>query len=164
MKCNIHRKTKIRLYKTLIRTLLTYDYKTQSLSKKSENAINIFKRKMLRWIYAPVEEYGQWRFTHDKKLYDVYKQLDLLSFIKLKTLQSARNVWLPLDSIPQKALRATLTRNRPVGKPRKGRKDAVTEDAASLLQCRNWKLTAQNRNVWRQKLQEAKPRISAVVP
>jgi hypothetical protein len=66
--------------------------KPESLSKKSENAINIFEMKMLRRIYAPMEENGQWRIRYDKTLYKVYKQLDLHSFIKLKTLQWARNV------------------------------------------------------------------------
>jgi hypothetical protein len=42
--------------------------------------------------------------------------------------------------------------------------EIVNEDAARLLQCRNWKLTAQNRAVWRQELWEAKARLRAVVP
>jgi sorting nexin-29 len=45
---HICRKTKIRLYKTLIRTVLTYGCETWSVSKKSENAINTFERKILR--------------------------------------------------------------------------------------------------------------------
>jgi hypothetical protein len=31
----------------------------------------------------------------------------------------------------------------------------VKEDAASTLRCRDWRLTAQNRKVWGQKLREA---------
>jgi hypothetical protein len=59
-----------------------------------------------------------------------------------------------------KALGATFTGRRPVGKPRKRWEDAVKEDAVSLLRCkRNWKLTAQNRNVWRQMLREAMARL-----
>jgi hypothetical protein len=56
---DIHRKTKIKLYKTLIRTVLPYGCKTWSPSKKSENVINIFERKLLRPIYGPMEENGQ---------------------------------------------------------------------------------------------------------
>jgi hypothetical protein len=58
---NMHRKTKTRLYKTLIRTVLTYVCENWSLFKKSENAINILERKILRRIYGPVEGNGQWR-------------------------------------------------------------------------------------------------------
>jgi hypothetical protein len=56
---DIHRKTKIRIYKTLIETALTYGCKTWTLSKKSENDINIFGRKILRQVYGLVEENGQ---------------------------------------------------------------------------------------------------------
>jgi hypothetical protein len=39
MRCkDIHKKTKVMLYKTLIRTVLTYRSETWTLSKKSENA------------------------------------------------------------------------------------------------------------------------------
>jgi hypothetical protein len=106
-----------------------------------------------------MKENGQWRTGYSKELYEVYKELDLLSFFKLERLQWAGKVRLmPLD-LPKKALRATFTGNRPVGKPRKRWEDTVKEDSAILLQCRNWKLTAQNRNFWRQKLREVRSRI-----
>jgi hypothetical protein len=59
----------------------------------------------------------------------------------------------------KKALRAIFTGSRPVGKSRKRWEDAVKEYAANLLLCRYWKLTAQNRNLWRQKLRETRARI-----
>jgi hypothetical protein len=46
--------------------------------------INIFERKTLRRIYGQVEENEQWRIRYNKELYKTYKELDLLSFIKLK--------------------------------------------------------------------------------
>jgi hypothetical protein len=43
MRCkDIHKKTKVMLYKTLIRTVLTYRSETWTLSKKSENAHKCF--------------------------------------------------------------------------------------------------------------------------
>jgi hypothetical protein len=45
---DVHRKMKIRLYETLIRTVLTHGCEIWSLSKKTETAINIFERKILR--------------------------------------------------------------------------------------------------------------------
>jgi hypothetical protein len=58
---DIHRKTKIRLYETLIRIVLKYGCEPWSLSKKSENAMSTLERKTLRRIYGPLEENGQWR-------------------------------------------------------------------------------------------------------
>jgi hypothetical protein len=44
---DVHKGTKIRLYKTLIRTVLTYGCETWRLSKQSEKTIGIFERKIL---------------------------------------------------------------------------------------------------------------------
>jgi hypothetical protein len=88
--------TEVRLYKTLIRTVLTRGCETRSLSKKSENAINIFERKILSQIHGPVKEDEQWRTRYSKELYEAYQQLDLLTSIELKRLQWAGHVqrWL----------------------------------------------------------------------
>jgi hypothetical protein len=48
---------------------------------------------------------------------------------------------------------------RSVGEPRKRWEDAVKQDAASFLRCRNWKLAANDRTLWRQKIEEAKARF-----
>jgi hypothetical protein len=52
----IHRQTKIRLYKTLIRPVLWYASESWTLAKKSELALNAFERKVLRRILGPVKE------------------------------------------------------------------------------------------------------------
>jgi hypothetical protein len=114
--CDIHKKTKIRLYKTLIRTVLTRGYESWKLTKKSEDDINSFERKILRRIFWPVNENGQWRNRYNKELYELYRDLDLGTFVKLKRLHVQR---LPLDRIAKKDLGATFTSRRPVGKPRK---------------------------------------------
>jgi hypothetical protein len=45
--------------------------------------------------------------SDNKELYKAHKELDLLTFIKVKRFQSARHVQrLPLDRIPKKSLRA----------------------------------------------------------
>jgi hypothetical protein len=95
---------------------------------------------------------GRWRIRYNEELYREYKDLDLVSCIKFKRLQWAGHVQrLPLDHIPKKALKAEFTGNRPVGRPRFKWEQGAKEDAATLLRCRNWKLTTQSRTVWRQK-------------
>jgi hypothetical protein len=97
--------------------------------------------------------------------YREYKDLDLVSCIKFQRLQWAGQVQrLPLNCIPRKALKAEFNGNRPVERPRFKWDEGVEKDAARLLWCRNWKQTAQNRTVWRQKLWEAKAWFWAVVP
>jgi hypothetical protein len=112
-----------------------------------------------------VKEEEQWRMRYNKELYELYKDVDLLTFIKLKRLQWAGHVQrLPLDRIPKKALRAKFTGSHPAGKPARRWEDGVKEDAASMLQCRDWRLTTQTRKVWGQKLREARARHWAAAP
>jgi hypothetical protein len=93
---------------------------------------------------------------YNKELYELYKDVDLVIFIELKTLQWAGHVQrLSLDRIPKKALRAKFTASCPVEKPARRWEDGVKEDAASVLRCRDWRLTAQSRKMWGQKLSEA---------
>jgi hypothetical protein len=153
---DVHKGTKIRLYKKLIRTVLTYGCETWRLSKQSEKTIGIFERKILRRIFGMVKEEGQRKMRYNKELYELYKDVDLVIFIELKRLQWAGHVKrLSLDRIPEKALRAKFTASCPAEKPARRWEDGVKEDAASMLRCRDWRLTAQNRKMWGQKLSEA---------
>jgi hypothetical protein len=93
MRCkDIHKKTEVMLYKTLIRTVLTYGSETWTLSKYSENALSTSERKILRRIYGPVQDNGQWRIRYNKELYELYGEPDLETCIKLKRLQWAGHV------------------------------------------------------------------------
>jgi hypothetical protein len=93
---------------------------------------------------------------YNKDFYELYKDVDLVTFTKLKRLQWAGHIQrLPLDRIPKKALRAKFTGSHLAGKPARRWEDGVKEDAASMLWCCDWRLTAQNIKVWGQKLREA---------
>jgi hypothetical protein len=73
------------LFKTSIRTVLTYGSETWTLSKNSENALSTFERKILRRMYGPGQDNGQWRIRY-KELYELYGEADLVTCVKLKKL------------------------------------------------------------------------------
>jgi sorting nexin-29 len=54
-------KNKLKFYKTLIRPLLEYGSETGVLSKSDENILGVFERKILRAIFGPTNENGEWR-------------------------------------------------------------------------------------------------------
>jgi hypothetical protein len=57
----LSRDTKILLYKTLIRLVLSYGAETWMMAKKEEQALLVFEMKIFRRIYGPNYENGEWR-------------------------------------------------------------------------------------------------------
>ena len=53
--------TKIILYKTLIIPAVSYGKEAWTLTKKEEQALLIFERKIFRRIYGPKYENGEWK-------------------------------------------------------------------------------------------------------
>jgi hypothetical protein len=75
------------LYKALIRPILTYGSESWPLSKKDENPLQIFKRRILRRIYSPINEGGIWRIRNKNELYKLYNELDVVRVIKIGRLR-----------------------------------------------------------------------------
>lgn len=57
----LSRKSKEKLNYSYIRPVLTYGCETWSVAKGDEEKMNIFKRKVLRRIYGPVMDNGEYR-------------------------------------------------------------------------------------------------------
>jgi hypothetical protein len=57
----LSRATKILLYKALIRPAVTYGTETRTMTKKEEQAVLTFERKIFRRIYGAKYEDGEWK-------------------------------------------------------------------------------------------------------
>jgi hypothetical protein len=57
----IKRNTKMKIYKTIIRSVLMYPAETWTLTSKDENNLHIFERQILRKIFGPVNIDNIWR-------------------------------------------------------------------------------------------------------
>jgi hypothetical protein len=57
----LSRATKILLYKTLIRLVMSYGAEAWMMTKKEQQVLLVFKRKIFRRIYGPEYESGEWK-------------------------------------------------------------------------------------------------------
>jgi hypothetical protein len=64
-----------------------YGNESWPLSKKDENLLQIFERRILRSIYGPINEGGIWRIRYNNELYKLYNESDIVRVIKIGRLR-----------------------------------------------------------------------------
>jgi len=126
-------KNKIKLYKTLIRPVLSYGSETWVLSKSDEAILGVFERKILRAIFGPTNDNGEWRIKYNNELYTLYKESDIVTYIKINRLKWAGHVIrMEEQSTPKRVLVAVVEGRRRRGRPKLRWEDGVMEDARKL--------------------------------
>jgi len=78
----LSRATKIILYKTLIRPVVSYGAEAWTLTKKEEQTVLIFERKIFRRIYGPKYENGEWKSWKNRELEEMSKGENIVKWIK----------------------------------------------------------------------------------
>ena len=61
------------------------------LLKSDEAILGFFKRKILRAIFGPTNDNGEWRIKYNE-LYTLYKDSDKVTYIKINRLKWAGHV------------------------------------------------------------------------
>ena len=77
--------TKVRLYRTLIRPVVTYAAETWNISSRDANKLRVFERKIIRRIYGPIQENGYWRIMDNLEVNNILNGEDIVRFIKAQT-------------------------------------------------------------------------------
>jgi hypothetical protein len=85
----ISRKTRIMTYRVLVRPVLSYASETCPLSRLDERLLSTFERRILRYIFGPMEENGTWRRRYNHELYKLFNEPDITGYIKAKRLEWA---------------------------------------------------------------------------
>ena len=62
---------------------MTYEAETWTLTNKIEKMLKTLERKIVRKIYGPTKENGQWRIKTNLELMTKYKSLDIVTAIKI---------------------------------------------------------------------------------
>jgi hypothetical protein len=67
---------KIRIYKTIILSVVLYGCENWSLTLREEHRLRVFVNRVLRRIFGPKrdEVTGGWRKLHNEELHNLYKQ------------------------------------------------------------------------------------------
>jgi hypothetical protein len=111
-------KTKIKLYKTLLRPILLYGSESWVLTKCDENKLRIFERKILRKIYGSTNDNGTWRIKYNHELYQLYEEPDIVKVVKVGRLRWLRHLFRSEDMNPCRKLTFTKPGNiRRRGRP-----------------------------------------------
>ena len=109
------------------------------MTKKEEQALLIFLRKIFRRIYDPKYENGEWKSRTNRELEEMSKGENTVKWIK-----GQRISWLghlermEEDRMPKKIFPQELEGTRR-GRPRKGWKEEVERDL-QLLGVRRWRV------------------------
>jgi len=126
-------KNKIKLYKTLIRPVLAYGSETWVLSQSDETILGVFERKILRAIFGPTNDNGELRIKYNNKLYTLYKESDIVTYIKINRLKWAGHVIrMEEQSATRRILDAVVEGRRQRSRPKLRWEDGVMEDARKL--------------------------------
>jgi hypothetical protein len=83
----VGRQLKLRIYKVLIRPIVTYGCETWTLTCFDEQQLRTFERKILRKIFGPVQNSdGSWRIRMNHELDHFIQGADIVRLIKNRRL------------------------------------------------------------------------------
>ena len=134
---------------------MSYGAEAWALTKKEEQALLIFERKIFRRIYSPKYENGEWKSQTNRELEEMSKGENIVKWIK-----GQRISWLghlermEEDRMPKKIIQE-LEGTRRRGRPRKGRKEEVERDL-QVLGVRRWRELVADRKKWKDIVRQAK--------
>jgi hypothetical protein len=106
---------------------------TWVLSKSDEAILGVFERKILRAIFVPTNDNGEWRIKYNNELYALYKESDTVTYIKMNRLKWAGHVICMEEQSPtRRVLVAVVEGRRQRDKPKLRWENGVMKDARKL--------------------------------
>ena len=107
------------------------------------------------WFLDLTNEKGEWRIKYNHELYTLYKDSDIVTYIKVNHLRWAGHVIrLEEQSPARRVLAAVVEGKRQRGRPKLRWEDSVM-DVARKLGEKNWRNAARNKDGWRKLLRTA---------
>jgi hypothetical protein len=124
-----------------------------------EKMLMTWEREILRKIYGPTKENGQWRIKTNLKLMTKYKSQDIVTAIKIQRLEWLGHVIRMNETRSvKKIFEGKLEGRRGRGRPRLRWIDDV-EDDLRKLSVKRWRTKALDREEWASIIREAKAKL-----
>jgi hypothetical protein len=101
---HLSRPTEFIIYKTLIRPVLLYGSETWVLTKREENQLLVFERKVLQTICCPKLENGVYRKRYNFELQREFDSPCVINIAKTNKLRYAGHMIRRPEDLPQKAI------------------------------------------------------------
>ena len=146
------KKSKIKLYKALIRPAAVYGFECWVLSENIKHKLLVFERRILRRIFGPTQKAdGEWRLKTNEELENAIRYENIVRHIKSKRLS-----WLGhVERMPKTIYKCKPYATRPRGRPRLRWEDDVGNDLRTMG-VKNWKQRAQERKQWKKIIEQDK--------
>ena len=151
----LSRNSKLQIYRTLVRPVVTYGSESWTLTMEEERSLALFERKILRKIYGPVKENELWRTRQNDELEAIIKGQNIVRFIKCQRIRWLGHIERMQDTAIPKKMYGKLYATRRRGRPRMRWLDDVSMDLRKMG-INEWIDRARNRETWRHIVAEAK--------
>jgi hypothetical protein len=144
----ISKNLKIKIYKTVILTVVLYGCEILSLTLREEHRLRDFENRVLRRIFGPTrEEDGSWRKLHNDEIHSLYSSTNIVRVIKSRMMRWAGHVARMGDVY--KVLIGRPVGKGPLGRPGRNWEYNIKMDLREIsIDGANWIQLAQKRVQW----------------
>jgi len=139
-----------------VNSVVSYGAVAWTLSKKEEQAVLIFGRKILRRIYGPKYENGEWKCRTNRELEEMSKGERMVNWIKGQRISWLGHLeGMEEDRMPKKIFTQELEGTRRRGRPGERWKVGVERDL-QVLGVRRWRELVADRKKLKDIVRQAK--------
>ena len=144
----VSRKSKLKLYWSVIRPLVVYDCETWLLKESTIQKLSVFERK----IFGPTKEAnGIWRIKTNKELDELIKHRNIINYVKAQRLS-----WFGhINAMPKTSIVKRIHKWKPfTGNPKSWWEGDVRNDLKKIKLLK-WAEQVQDRFKWKDIVEKA---------